>query len=397
MVRESGIRKLAAVFFVFFIVWGFWKNGSYHEMQKLADYLKQDADGQEDDFVTIHELEKAFTGEVWNRRELLDLNGIIGKKLSMRGFYSDYGIYVADGDYIVSDSPYATTDYEYSETVDFKQFLDENGIRFLYVNEPAKYADDRVFRDEFGVESYSNRNADTFLARIREEEIPVVDLRDNIEAEGLNINDLFYRTDHHWTTNAGLWAAQIIADGLNKYCGYAIDTSIYEESNYSMTEWKECWLGEQGRKLAMTYVGLDDYTEIKPAFPTSYTFKSSEEGEEGTFDGFIDESVYNTENDVYENRSWHYSYKQINCINNNVEYGKVLILGDSYEQVTEPFLSLGIHEVDSLILRNYDGSFKLRDYITENGYDTVIVCYAQFMIGAHDNPNSANYRMFNFE
>ena len=75
----------------------------------------------------------------------------------------------------------------------------------------------------------------------------------------------------------------------------------------------------------------------------------------------------------------------------------MLVLGDSYEQVTQPFLSLGVHEVDSLILRNYDDSFDLRNYIVENGYDTVIVCYAQFMIGAHDNPNSANYRMFSFE
>lgn len=347
--------------------------------------------------MTIHSLEKDFTNEIWNRREWLDFNGLIAKRLNMRGFYSDYGIYVIDGDYIVSDSPYTTTDYEYNETLDLKQFLDENGIHLLYVNEPTKYTDDSIFRDEFGVETYSNRNADTFLARIRENEIPVVDLRDNIKAEGLNVRELFYRTDHHWTTKAGLWATQIIADGLNKYCGYSIDTSIYDESNYIMTEWKNCWLGEQGRKLAVTYVGLDDYTEIKPDFPTHYTFKASDEDTEGTFDDFIDESLYNTENDIYENKSWHYSYSQKNCINNDVEFGKVLILGDSYDQVTQPFLSLGVHEVDSLILRQYDDSFDLRNYIIENGYDTVLICYAQFMVGAHDNSGSANYRMFDFE
>lgn len=72
-------------------------------------------------------------------------------------------------------------------------------------------------------------------------------------------------------------------------------------------------------------------------------------------------------------------------------------MGDSYEQVTEPFISLGVHEVDSLILRNYDSSFNLRNYILENGYDTVIIAYAQFMVGAHDDESSANYRMFTFE
>ena len=65
--------------------------------------------------------------------------------------------------------------------------------------------------------------------------------------------------------------------------------------------------------------------------------------------------------------------------------------------MTEPFLSLGVREIDALILRNYDDSFHLRDYILEKGYDTVLICYAQFMLGAHDNEASANYRMFCFE
>lgn len=397
MIKERDTKNLTALLFAVFLFMGFLKSGSYSEIQKIADYLQQDEDcSKEDGFITIDMLEKEFTEGIWKRRELINLSGSIAKGLNIRGFYNDKGIYVMDGNYIVSPSAYSSTDYDYNETVGLKQFLDENDIHLLYVNEPTKYIDDSIFRNEFGVETYSNRNADTFLARIREAEIPVIDLRDNIKSEGLNVKDLFYRTDHHWTTRTGLWATQIIADGLNEYCGYDIDTSVYDESNYIITEWKECWLGEQGRKLAETYVGLDDYTEIKPNFPTTYTFKTSEEGEEGTFDDFIDESVYYSDMDLYKN-SWHYSYKQRNCINNAVEYGKVLILGDSYEQVTQPFLSIGVHEVDSLILRNCDESFDLRNYILENGYDTVIICYAQFMIGAHDDPGSANYPMFSFE
>ncbi len=133
-------------------------------------------------------------------------------------------------------------------------------------------------------------------------------------------------------------------------------------------------------------------------FETSYTFFNDDGTTyEGSFDNFVDEAVYDTENDVYENASWHYSYHRINCINHNVEAGKVLILADSFDQVTHCFLSLGIHEVDSIILRNYNDSFSLRDYILKNHYDTVIIAYAQFMVGAHDNSSSANYRMFTFE
>ena len=78
-----------------------------------------------------------------------------------------------------------------------------------------------------------------------------------------------------------------------------------------------------------------------------------------------------------------------------MEEGKILVLGDSYEQVTSPFLSLAVNEVQTLVLRDYYGS--LQEYIKQNDIDTVIVAYASFMIGAHDTPGNANYDMFNFE
>ena len=77
-----------------------------------------------------------------------------------------------------------------------------------------------------------------------------------------------------------------------------------------------------------------------------------------------------------------------------IKEGHILVLGDSYDQLTSPFLSLGVNEVRTLILRSYEGS--LQEYIKQNNIDTVIVAYASFTIGAHDNPSSANYAMFDF-
>lgn len=398
MITKNIEKKILSYMFITVLFVGFVKGGSYIEVQRVAEYLKQDtALLGDEDALTVDALESEFTSSLWNRKKLINFNGIMARLLNMQGFYSDINLYVTDNMYIVSASDYTTTDYEFNEIVAFKEFLDQHEINLLYINEPTKYIDDDLFREQFGVETYSNQNMDMFISRIKEAGIATIDLRDSIEEENLDVCDLFYRTDHHWTTEAGLWAAQVIADGLNEYFNYHIDTSIYDESNFTLTEWTECWLGEQGKKVAETYVGLDDYTEIKPIFTTNYTFKNSKDSYEGTFDDFINEDVYNLDNDVYENSSWHYSYQRIDCINNDVEFGKVLILGDSYDQITVPFISLGVHEVDSLVLRACDDSFDLRNYILENGYDTVLICYAQFMLGAHDDPNSSNYRMFTFE
>lgn len=329
--------------------------------------------------------------------QLVNFNGFMAKLLKVQGYNSDIGMYITDDGQFIYVADKTTTDYEYKQTLSLHKFLSSNGINMIYVNEPTKYTDDLIFRNSFGVESYSNRNMDLFLNRIRAAGINTIDLRDNIRQEGINVSDLFYRTDHHWTTSAGLWASKIMAEGLNRYCGYNVDLSIYGPENYDFKLWRSCWVGEQGRKVGITYSGLDDYTEIKPKFDTSYTFKKSDNTTfNGTFVNFIDENVYQEGNNDL-NRSWHYSYKRINCINNNVSKGKVLMIADSYDHVTECFLSLGVHEIDTLVLRDCEGDFKLRDYITKNGYDTVIIAYAQHMVGSHDDPNSNNYRMFTFD
>lgn len=398
MIKNNNlIQKVISIIFVIVLVLGFLKNSSCTTINSFATYLKQQNYDAED-AISVSGIETDYTSSMWKHKDLINLNGLLANKLNIHGLYSDMGMYVTDDNYIVSVSPYTTTDYEVDETIAFRDYLEANGINLLYVNEPTKYINDDLFKREFGIETYSNRNMDLFMKRINEAGVHAIDLRDNIKKDRINVFNLFYRTDHHWTTPAGLWATKIMAEGLNKYCKYNIDTSVFNEENYIRTDWNECWLGEQGRKMAQTYVGLDDYTELKPDFETNYTFKNGDGTTyDGTFDSFVNETVYNTENDVYENNSWHYSYNRINCINNNIENGKVLIIGDSYDYVTQPFLSLQVHEVDSLILREYDNSFNLRDYIISNGYDTVIIAYAQFMVGAHDNPSSANYRMFAFD
>ena len=390
------VKRLLAILFVLILAVFFVKSEAYRQITPLFEFLKQ-VNPSNENAATIGGIEEDFTSALWKRTDMIDFSGLMGKMLHMQGYYSDQDIFITDSGYIVDSSAKTTTDYEVEQTVALRDFLAENGVYLLYVNEPTKYVDDAFFTEAFGLETWSNRNVELFLHRIREAGVNVIDLRDNIRGENLDVLNLFYRTDHHWTVPAGLWASRIMAEGLNRTCGYDIDLSLYDPEHFETREWKSCWLGEQGRKVGKTYVGLDDYTEVKPKFETSYTFRGTGTIYEGTFDNFIDEWVHDPERDVYESNSWHHSYNRINCINHNAEKGRLLILGDSFEAVTHCFLSLGIHEVDSLILRNYDDSFSLRNYILENDYDTVMIAYAQFMVGGHDDPTSSSYRMFTFE
>lgn len=350
-----------------------------------------------EDFIDTESLKKNFGSGPWNKHTLIDLNGYIAKTIGVKDYYGNEGIYVSDNGYIVGIYPESSTDYEFNQVVAFKKFCDENDIKLLYVNEPIKYTEDQEITEEFGLETFSNRNADKLIARLRNAGVPVVDIRDSIKQDGINPYSLFYKTDHHWTTRATLWATPVVMKGLNDYCGYDIDLSIYDTNNYIMKDLKACWLGEQGRKIGAAYVGLDDFTIIETNYPTSYSFKTDDGAVKGSFDGFINDKRFNLDKSVYNTPSWHYAYCERDCINNTVSDGKVLLIGDSYARTAEPFMSLSVHEMDTIIRRDMAEDFDLRQYVLDRGYDSVIIQYAQLMIGAHDDIDSDNYLMFKLD
>ena len=361
-------------------------------------------DGQTDvseEPVSVSDVVAGYNTDIYKQHSWIDLNGAMARGLNIKGLYKDMGLYILGDNYIASSSAQTSTDYEYEQICSLRQFLDERGIHLLYVNAPTKYLDDSVFQRNFGIRSYANANADLFLQRITEAGIDNMDLREELSADGKNIYDMFYRTDHHWTVDNGFWAACKLTERLNKDFGYQIDEGLYDLDNFQVTRYPECWLGEQGRKVAETYVGLDDYVRIEPKYDTKFVLTGPNAEKQGTFtETFINEDSYAFDKDVYSAPLMHYSYisggiNQTKIINENQSEGKILLLGDSYSQCVVPFLALGVHEVDSLVLRGYADS--LRDYIDAGDYDTVVILYAEFMIGAHDYESSANYKMFTFD
>ena len=249
MENTGWMKRALAVLFIVVLTVGFIRNDAVSAITAVSLYLSgKEAVTDDGKALTMDAVEKDFSENSPFQSHLIDLNGIVTRTLNMNGFYSSaYGIYITDDGRIITVEPETTTDYEYESLVDFAGFLNENGISMLYVNEPVSYLDDSMFAENFGVETYSNRNADKLLERLRAAGINTIDLRENIREEGLDPESMFYRTDHHWTVPTGLWASRIMAEGLNKYCGFNIDLSIYDEDKYSFTTWEKCWLGEQGR------------------------------------------------------------------------------------------------------------------------------------------------------
>jgi hypothetical protein len=266
-------------------------------------------------------------------------------------------------------------------------FLQGLRINFLYVQAPYKIAPDDAIS---GVRDFSNRNADDLLHTLSQRGVPYLDLRENIREEGLDHHDLFYKTDHHWKAETGVWASGILVNYLNKNHGFNFNPLLVNPVEYNYTLYKDWFLGSYGKKVTLTYAAAEDFVLLTPKFDTDFSLAIPELNLDvrGNYDILIDRSQIDIK-DYYGSspyEAYMYSNRQLITVHNNLIQGgkKLLLLKDSFAEVVSPFLSAGIEELHILDLRNFNGS--LKSYIEKNRPDIVIVLYNPSVLDNEHKP-----------
>lgn len=263
-----------------------------------------------------------------------------------------------------------------------KDTLDDMDTPLLYVQTPLKTIEDYTQMPE-GIVDYANSNTNAFLAQLGEKGIETLDLRQNVKEEGLELGELFYTTDHHWTTQTAFWAVGEVVSYLKDSLKMDLDPEyIYTDSeNYNSILYKKNFLGSQGRRVGKYYGGVDDYTLMLPKFDTNYTVTINKTNNstvvEGTFEEAIVKSHLLDEKDIFTNRYASYfgaDYPEViveNHLANNNK--KVLILKDSFGIPFSAFLSTMVGETRLLDTRYYEGS--VEEYVKAYKPDLVLYVY----------------------
>ncbi len=279
-------------------------------------------------------------------------------------------------------------------TADFAHELEKREIPFLYVNLPFKI-DEEDKQLPGGVEDYSNENADRFLTVLREEGVDCLDLRETEKERGLDHYSLFFPTDHHWTPEAGLWAAGEVADALTERdSSFGTDPAVFSLENYRCQTYEKIFLGSHGRRVGIWYAGLDDLDILTPQFETRLRFSvpSQELRREGDFSETLLFREYLEDPDVMHTNRYDvycgglYEMQRITNLNGGNDR-HLLVLGDSFGLVVNPFLSLAYGKVDCLDLRLWEGD--LLGFIEQTRPDAVLVLYNP---GALEDNNVSMFR-----
>ncbi|MBQ6970981.1 MAG: hypothetical protein IJP86_01355 [Synergistaceae bacterium] len=275
---------------------------------------------------------------------------------------------------------------------EFADFCEGKGASFLYVNIPTKICASED-RDISGVLDFANQNADRFLAMLRESGVKYYDLREALHAAGMGHHASFFRTDHHWKPETGLWAAGKVLEILRDDLGFETEPEILRPENFRYEVYHDWFLGSQGKKVTLARTTPDDFTMIYPKFATRLRFEIPSIGLDvsGDFRVTYDMVAVSTKDYYGKNPYGAYIYADqplIRIVNNDsANSKKILIIHESMSNCVVPFVVLGVRELWLTDLRHFTGS--VRNFVETVRPDAVIVMYYATVPGRAADPSAS--------
>lgn len=256
-------------------------------------------------------------------------------------------------------------------------FSEKNGAAFFYLSAPSKISRHDKTYDSL---DFSNANTDELLEGLRKNGVDYIDFRDNIDEEGLTADNVFFRTDHHWTPESGLWATRILAKYLNDNGMIQSDLSLLDAEKWDRDIYKNYFLGSRGKKTTLARTTPDDITIYHPKFDTRLHLEIPNKNiaADGNFDITYDmkrlEKVDYYNENPYAAYSWSdrpYTYiRNDDAINDTT----ILLIKNSFGNVVLPFLSLQAKNIFAIDPRVFTGS--IHEFIKQKKPDIVIVLYS---------------------
>lgn len=344
--------------------------------------------------------EKIFNDGIVQRNELINIFGLVQK---VTGNLKVYDGVSASHDVIRLNNGKITfvvsEKYDLSKQLEsmitLKEQLEICDVDFLFVQLPYKINKyDKQL--PLGIDDFSNENADVFISSLNKENISTFDLRDEIVEDKLDHYSLFFKTDHHWKPETGLWASAKICEELNRDYGFKIDLSLLDKDKFISNIYTDYFLGSEGKRVGKYYAGVDDFTVLLPKYDTDMSSEvldrdASKVNISGTFedvmifDKHLGKVNYFGKNPYAAYMGGDFPLSVIR--NNKLADKKILLLRDSHSCVFSPFFSLAAcNELHIIDPRYYKGS--ISDYIDMIQPDMILMLY--------DPTSVANTAFFRF-
>ncbi|MDR1640142.1 MAG: hypothetical protein LBT59_10640 [Clostridiales bacterium] len=333
----------------------------------------------------IYHLENAIAGYFTESRAtgfFITLNGgfqsAIGNRLALDSVLGEDVIKLPNGYLARLQNPKpGVYESNLKQIGELNSFLIEKQIPLIYTHAPYKVEySDIPLPNKYKI-AIEDLNKGLVQAGVK-----VVDVKSEMDRDGRDFFSYYFKTDHHWTGESGLWYAGMITEKLSADYGFKYDRALLDPANYTYEVLSDWFLGSQGKRVGPLFTGVDDFTIIHPSFETSLASDTLyDSGEWEHKSGTLEEALYWSERvkkkDYFSGTPYAMYAGGDNPIqlirNNNAPNSmRVMLIKHSYADVAIPFLSLAFSDLCVLDLRHTGRPDNLYDYIDEYGPDLVL-------------------------
>lgn len=379
-------KRITAVLFLLFIfIYGGFNVKK--EIPILVEKIKEEKKEKVSASEMISDIEHTIDENVYARYTFIDAYGYIQKVLDKK---EENAFEVVKDEQGKLHYTYFTEETNSTKKLsgrmkNLKDSIEDEDCKLIYLMPMDKYVEGYTTYATGIPYSMVNETADQFLGELEEADVDYIDFRDYLKDSGLDMQNVFFDTDHHWKIETVYWASNVFFEQLQEKYGENIPKEDYyaDINNYNQITYEDCFLGSQGRKTGRYYAGADDFTLIYPKFKTDYVLESSIM-DDMKLTGRFEEALLATpvfrqtdtpyDTDLY--MSYMYGNQAYAHIENldNTDGLNICFIKDSYAVPFAAFSSLRCHHVYLLDPRYYEGS--MEDFINEHDLDYVVVMFS---------------------
>lgn len=297
----------------------------------------------------------------------------------------NYTVVRLKNNYLTFVYPEYNIDFYADDLISFNDELENKEIPMLYIQVPIKNDKfDNIL--PYGIEDYSNYNADKLLSQLKAGEVKTIDLRDVLHKNNSNISNEYFRTDHHWLPETAFKSYSYICELLNNDYGFNINKEYYQTESFRFSTVEDYVLGHIGNRVGCYYSGgTEDISIISPHFPTYYSFSRlvdekgnyNPQSKTGAYENtiLVDKNI--NQPNVYSRIGYHTyiggDYGELRIENDTVKENKrILLIRDSFGAPFVSFLSTAVKNLDVVDLRYFGEDRTISEYVEQTKPDMVM-------------------------
>ncbi len=266
-----------------------------------------------------------------------------------------------------------------------KEDVEEQGGKLVFLGFPNKF-DERWNSGYSGI-PYNGFNSkmDELLLWNRRYGIDSIDFRTTLADSGLKFDEMFYKTDHHWTAYAAFLSFQELVAFLNENYEENLDENGYyrDIANYDVFWMEDIYLGSSGRNVGLEFSGqsLEDFQILKPKFHGNITWNDLT----GDYNETVLVEKRLSYDSIYTCDMYSYYLSGVNVhdsiVNHeNPEGIKILFIRDSFSSPLVIDMIPLASQIDC-VWGKYATDSYVKKMIEDNQYDYVFVGYYTENIG----------------